>query len=60
MKIELTRLDFVSWGAFAMFATSGVVTPICLPEISDTLSTTLSALSTTLSATLSRSVWSCT
>jgi fucose permease len=32
----------VSWGGFIMFATSSVITPICLPEISKTLSTTFS------------------
>ena len=31
-----------SWGGFAVFATSSVITPICLPEISNALSTTLS------------------
>jgi len=42
METKLTRLDIASWGGFAMFATSSVITPICLPEISNTLSTTLS------------------
>ncbi|MDE2799077.1 MAG: MFS transporter, partial [Gemmatimonadota bacterium] len=42
MKTELTRLDLACWGGFMMFATSGVVTPICLPEISRTLSISLS------------------
>ncbi len=42
MKTGLTRLDGVSWGGFVMFATSGVVTPICLPEIAETLSISLS------------------
>jgi len=38
---SLTRLDLVSWAAFAVFATSGVVTPVCLPEISRAMSTNL-------------------
>ena len=42
MKNGLTRLDVASWGGFVMFATSGVVTPICLPEIAKTLSISLS------------------
>ena len=42
MKTTLTALDITSWGGFMVFATSSVVTPICLPEISKTLSTTLS------------------
>jgi fucose permease len=42
MGTKLTRLDIASWGGFAMLAASSVVTPICLPEISKTLSTTLS------------------
>lgn len=42
MKTELTRLDLACWGGFMIFATSGVVTPICLPEISRTLSISLS------------------
>ena len=42
METKLTRLDVASWGGFAMFAASSVVTPICLPEISRTLSTDLS------------------
>lgn len=41
-EMRLTRLDIASWGGFAIFATSSVVTPICLPEISKTLSITLS------------------
>lgn len=40
MKIK--KLDVVSWGGFMVFSTSSVVTPICLPEISKTLSTSLS------------------
>ena len=42
MKTRLTRLDMATWGGFTVFATSSVVTPICLPEISTTLSTSLS------------------
>ena len=42
MKTKLTTLDFASWGGLMMFATSSVITPICLPEISKTLSTSLS------------------
>ena len=41
MKNGLTRLDVASWGGFMIFATSGVVTPICLPEIAKTLSISL-------------------
>ena len=40
-KNKLTTLDIASWGGLMMFATSSVITPICLPEISKTLSTTL-------------------
>ena len=42
MKTKLTALDIASWGGFMVFATSSIITPICLPEISKTLSTTLS------------------
>lgn len=42
MKTKITKLDLASWGGFIMFATSSVITPICLPEISNTLSTSLS------------------
>ena len=42
METKFTTLDIVSWGGFIMFATSSAITPICLPEISNTLSTTLS------------------
>jgi len=38
LKTQYTKLDLASWGGFMMFATSGVITPICLPEISKTLS----------------------
>lgn len=40
--MKLTKLDIASWGGFVMFATSSVITPVCLPEISNTLSMTLS------------------
>jgi len=39
---RITRLDLATWGGFATFATSSVVTPVCLPEISGALSTSLS------------------
>jgi len=39
---EITRLDVMSWGGFVVFASSSVITPVCLPEISKTLSTSLS------------------
>ena len=42
METRLTKLDIASWGGFVVFATSSVITPICLPEISDTLSADLS------------------
>jgi len=42
MRTELTALDVASWGGFMVFATSSIIAPICLPEISKTLSTTLS------------------
>lgn len=42
MKTTFTTLDMVSWGGFIMFATSSAITPICLPEISNTLSITFS------------------
>ncbi len=42
MRTKLTKLDVVSWGGFSIFATSGVITPVCLPEISNAFSTTLS------------------
>jgi fucose permease len=38
--MKITQLDVASWGGFIMFATSSVITPICLPEISKTFSTT--------------------
>jgi fucose permease len=41
METKLTKLDLASWGGFIMFATSSVITPICLPEISKTFATTL-------------------
>ncbi len=40
--MKITKLDIVSWGGFMVFSTSSVITPICLPEISKTLSTSLS------------------
>ncbi|MFC1573926.1 sugar MFS transporter [Candidatus Latescibacterota bacterium] len=42
MKSNLTRLDIATWFGFMIFAASGVITPMCLPEISKTLSTDLS------------------
>ena len=42
MKTKLTTLDFASWGGLIIFATSSVITPICLPEITKTLSISLS------------------
>jgi len=42
MKTVTTRLDAAIWGGFAVFATSSVVTPVCLPEISRSLSAGLS------------------
>jgi fucose permease len=40
--MKISKLDMASWGGFMIFATSSVITPICLPEISKTLSTSLS------------------
>jgi len=42
MKTHITPLDLASWGGFIMFATSSVITPICLPEISRTFATSFS------------------
>lgn len=42
MKRSFTKLDYASWYTFILFATSSVITPICLPEISNSLSTNLS------------------
>jgi len=42
MAARLTRLDAATWGAFAIFGTSGVVVAVCLPEISRDLSIGLS------------------
>lgn len=39
---KLTKLDIATWAGFMIFATSAVITPICLPEISKSLSTSLS------------------
>jgi len=41
MRVKFTTLDIASYGGLMMFAISGIITPICLPEISKTLSTTL-------------------
>ena len=41
METRLTRLDAACWGGFFVLATSNVALPICLPEISRTLSTSL-------------------
>ncbi len=40
--MKITKLDIASWAGFMVFSTSGVVTPICLPEIMKALSTSLS------------------
>ncbi len=40
--MKIAKLDVVSWAGFMVFSTSSVITPICLPEISKTLSTSLS------------------
>ena len=42
MSNKITRLDKASWGGCMVFASSSVVTPLCLPEISKTLSTSFS------------------
>lgn len=42
METKFTKLDIATWGGLIIFATSSVITPICLPEISRTLSTNLS------------------
>ena len=42
MHTNLTRLDIATWFGFMIFAASGVITPMCLPEISKTLYTDLS------------------
>jgi len=42
MQTKLTRLDIATWCGFMIFAASGVITPMCLPEISKNLSTDLS------------------
>ena len=42
MSNKLTYLDIASWGGFMSFASSGIVIPLCLPEISKTLNISLS------------------
>ena len=42
MSNKLTYLDLASRGGFIAFASSGVVIPLCLPEISKTLNISLS------------------
>jgi len=42
MSNKLTYLDLASWGGFMSFASSAVVIPLCLPEISKTLNISLS------------------
>ena len=42
MSNKLTYLDLASWGGFMSFASSGIVIPLCLPEISKTLNISLS------------------
>ena len=42
MSSRVTRLDVASWASFGLFAASGIITPVCLPEISRDLSTSLS------------------
>jgi fucose permease len=38
----VTKLDVASWAGFMLFATSAIVTAICLPEISQTFATDFS------------------
>ena len=40
MNTRITALDIASWGGFMVFATSSVITAICLPEISNSLAIT--------------------